>query len=76
MTRPTVTLRGITFTTAVENNKHALTMNVTAGGITSHYEAGICIFLGTTHKWEMKGYVTVRATNTEANLVDITETTG
>jgi hypothetical protein len=73
---PAQTVRGVTYPTTVENNKHALTMNVTVGSITSHYETGICIFLGTTHKWEMKGSVTVKATNTEGNPVNITETTG
>src|SRR6187549_2014783 len=70
------TLRGITYTTTTENNKHALTMNVTVKGITSLYEDGICIFLGTTQKSEMNGSVTVAATNTAGEPVNITETTG
>jgi hypothetical protein len=70
------TLRGITYTTTTESNKHALTMNVTVKGITSHYEAGICVFLGTTQKSEMNGSVTIKATNTAGEAVNITETTG
>lgn len=70
------TFKAITYTTIIVNDKHALTMNVTAKEITSHYETGICIFLGTTHKSEMKGSVTVVAEDTLNNPVGITETTG
>lgn len=76
ITIPEQTVSGITYTTTVENNKHALTMNVKAENITSHYEAGICVFLGTTHVSEMKGSVTVHAANTAGEPVNITETTG
>jgi hypothetical protein len=67
---------GIVYTTTVENNKHALTLDLTVKEITAHYEAGICVFLGTTQKSEVKGSITVRATSTESNVVNITETTG
>lgn len=50
---------GITYDTIVENGKHALTATVTVNTITGHYESGICIFLGTSHKFQMKGSVTV-----------------
>ena len=67
---------GIVYTTTVENNKHALTLDLTVKEITAHYEAGICIFLGTTQKSEVKGSITVRAVDTNDNPVNITETTG
>lgn len=73
---PTQLLKAVTYTTIIVNEKHALTMNVTAKSITSHYESGICIFLGTTHKSEMKGSVTVSAKDLAGNPVNITETTG
>ena len=73
---PPQSLSAVTYTTTVESNKHALTLNVTAKGITSHYESGICIFLGTSQKAEMKGSVTIHAVDTNGNRVNITETTG
>lgn len=76
ITVPAQTLRGITYTTTVENNKHALTVNATIKGITAHYHGGICIFLGTTQKWEVTGSVTVKATDTDTHPVNATETTG
>ena len=76
VTLPSQTMRGITYTTTTENSKHALTMNVTIKGITAHHHGGICIFLGTTHQWEVKGSVTIKATNTDTQPVNFTETTG
>jgi len=67
---------GIVYTTTVENNKHGFTLDMTVKGVTSHYEAGICVFLGTTQNSEVKGSVTVRATDTAGTLVNLTETTG
>lgn len=76
ITVPPQTTRGVTYTTTVESNKHAITLNVAVKGITSYYESGICVFLGTTQKSEMKGSVTIKATNTTGEAVNITETTG
>jgi hypothetical protein len=73
---PPQTVSGITYTTTIEATKHALTMDVTAKGMTSHYEAGICIFLGTSQKMELKGSVTIKAADTNGNPVNLTETTG
>jgi hypothetical protein len=50
---------GINYKTVVEG-KHALTAEVTANTITGHFESGLCIFLGTNWKFEMKGSVTVK----------------
>jgi len=76
ITVPPQLLKAVTYTTILKNEKHALTMNVTAKGITSHFHAGICIFLGTTHKSELTGSVTVSAETTLGVPVGITETTG
>lgn len=76
MRMPSQTVRGLTYTTTVEDNKHAFTINVTVKGFTAHYEAGVCVFLGTTQKFEMNGSITSKATNTEGIPVNITETTG
>jgi hypothetical protein len=73
---PAQTLSAVTYTAITEGGKNALTMNVTAKPITSHYEAGICIFLGTTQKSEMKGSVTIKATDTLGAQVNLTHTTG
>ena len=55
---------GITYDTVKETvggkEVHALTGTVTVNTITGHFEGGICIFLGTSHKFEMKGSVTIR----------------
>ncbi len=50
---------GVSYKTVVEG-KHALTAEVTVNTITVHFESGICIFLGTAHKFELKGSVTVK----------------
>src|SRR6187549_118565 len=40
-----------------------ITATVTVNTITGHFEAGICVFLGTQQKFEMKGSVTVEGFN-------------
>jgi len=52
-------LSGIKYDTVVENNKHSLTATVTVNTITGHFEAGLCVFLGTNQKFEMVGSVTI-----------------
>lgn len=69
------TLSGVTYTTVTEQEKHALTMHVNVKTITGTYHGGICIFLGTTHYFEMTGSVTVWAENTAGGRVGITHTT-
>lgn len=65
---------GVTYTTTLENNKHALTVNVTVGHIASEFHGGICIFLGTNKLFDMNGSVTVKGTNTAGDQVNITAT--
>lgn len=65
---------GVTYTTTTEINKHAITLNSTVGGITANYEGGICIFLGTSHTYEMTGSATVWGEDTATNRVGITAT--
>lgn len=74
MRMPPQTLSGITYSTITVNNKHAITLEATVSGITAHYEAGICIFLGTTHTGTMNGSATVRGLNASNEPVDITAT--
>ncbi|HYP56553.1 MAG TPA: hypothetical protein VEQ41_09690 [Solirubrobacterales bacterium] len=74
MRMPPQALSGVTYTTTVENNKHAITLNATVGGITAHYESGICIFLGTKQTGTMNGSATVWAENTAGERVNITAT--
>lgn len=68
------TVAGVTYTTTTESNKHALTMNVNVKTITGTYHNGLCVFLGTTHHFEMVGSVTVWAENTLGGRVGITHT--
>lgn len=47
---------GISYTNLADGT---ITAHVTVNTITGHHHAGACIFLGTSHKFEMKGSVTV-----------------
>lgn len=69
------TLSGISYTTVTEQGKHALTMHVNVKTITGTYHGGLCVFLGTTHYFEMVGSVTVWGEDTVGNRVGITHTT-
>lgn len=73
---PPQTVTGVVYNTTVENGKHSITVESTVQNITTHYEGGICIFLGTTHESEMSGSVTVQGFDTDGNQVNITATTG
>jgi hypothetical protein len=50
---------GVSYSSVTVNKKSAITAGVTATGITAHYEAGICVFLGTKHTATMTGAVTL-----------------
>ena len=67
---------GVTYTTQTETNGiHWITLDVKVPGITTHYEGGICIFLGTTHTSTMEGSVTVKGFDkATGNQVNITAT--
>ncbi len=64
----------VSYSTVVENGKHALTVNFTVENIALQYEAGICTFLGTNHKGSLKGSITLKATDTAGNPVNVTVT--
>jgi hypothetical protein len=64
---------GITYTTVLENNIHAITAHLSIQ-IATQYQGGLCVFLGTTHTATFKGTLTVRAFNTAGNQVPITAT--
>ena len=81
ITHPNCTIRvtpqtanGATYETITESNKHAITVKINAPGIVSHYEGGICIFLGTNHTATMAGTSTVWGENTIGGRVGITAT--
>jgi hypothetical protein len=67
-------LQWVSYSTVVENGKHALTVNFTIENIAVQYEGGACTFLGTNHKGAMKGSLTLRATDTAGNPVNLTVT--
>jgi hypothetical protein len=64
---------GITYTTVLENNIHAITAHVNVQ-FTTEYHGGLCVFLGTNHTGTLKGTATVRAFNTVGGQVPITAT--
>ena len=61
------------YTTGTRLNKHDITLDFDAH-VTSHYEGGICIFLGTTHTSTMTGNSTVWGEDTNGNPIGITAT--
>jgi len=79
---PETLTEGVVYHNVVEpNGKSALTATVTLKTITGHYHGGICIFLGTSQKFEMIGSVTVKGyedlggANPEGLPISITHTT-
>jgi len=67
-------LSGVTYTTDTAGGRHSLTLDVDVGKITGHFHGGICVFLGTTHVFHMKGASTVFGEDKDANRVNITHT--
>jgi hypothetical protein len=65
---------GVTWTTTVEKEKHALTANITVLNIAGQFHGGICVFLGTPHTFTMTGSATVWGENTVGGRVGITHT--
>jgi hypothetical protein len=70
---------GVSYTTVVENGKHAITVDAAVTGLTTHFEAGFCVLLGTSKTSNLTGSVTVRgfedlAGGAEGNAVNITAT--
>jgi len=81
---PPQTVTGIAYNTITENNKHAITVEPTIGiggtpTLTTHFEKGVCVLLGTSHAGEFTGGVKVtgfedKADKTEGPQVNITAT--
>jgi hypothetical protein len=71
---PTQTLSGVTYNTDFQNGVHAITAGVAVKGITGHFHSGVCVFLGTSHIFNMTGSVTLEGKDTEGNPVGITAT--
>lgn len=65
---------GVSYTTLLENGKHALTATLTITNIEMQAHGGICVFLGTNQKGSLTGSITLRATNTAGNPVHLTNT--
>jgi hypothetical protein len=73
---PPQSLIGVVYKTDMINNKHAITLEATVNDIKSQYHAGVCIFLGTNHEYEMYGSVTVEGLEPGTqNPTNITATT-
>lgn len=75
ITVPPQTVSGVSYKNVISPGAiHEVTLTSTVKGITAHYHAGICIFLGTTHSSEMVGQVTVRGTNNNNEQRAVTAT--
>lgn len=71
ITVPPQTVNGVAYPS---DGAGGITLESTVKGIESQYHGGICIFLGTTHKSEMNGSVTVVGTDTENKKATIAAT--
>jgi hypothetical protein len=68
-------LKGVTYTTVVKNEKHAVVIDFSIGEVTTHFEApSPCIFKGTKHAMTISGSVVLQAFTTEGKPVDFTAT--
>lgn len=72
---PSQTVSGVAYGTATSNpgNKHELTLSTTLT-LTTQYEGGICVFLGTGHQLSMTGSATLAAFSTSGEQVNLTAT--
>jgi hypothetical protein len=60
ITIPEQTLNGVSYNTDVQGGKHAITLTATVpASITTHFEAGFCVLLGTVKTASFNGGVTV-----------------
>lgn len=67
-------LKGIGYTTYVEDGKHAITATVNVTGITVHFHKGLCVLLGTKHTGSVTGSVTATGTDGKGNVGGVTAT--
>ncbi|HEX9968478.1 MAG TPA: hypothetical protein VGB06_11110 [Solirubrobacterales bacterium] len=68
---PPQSVNGVSYTN--QGTPHEVTLTSTVKGITTYYHSGACIFLGTNHKSEMNGSVTVEG-RVGATKVSVTAT--
>jgi hypothetical protein len=71
---PAQTKSGVTYTTVVEGNRHALTLDINFQSTTVHFESGFCVFLGTVQTFHTVGSITLWGEDTLGNRVGITHT--
>ena len=64
---------GVTYATVTENGKHSLTVGATLS-VSTQFEGGVCIFLGTNQTGALEGAATLIGTDTEGNPLDLTAT--
>jgi len=67
--------QGVAYTKITEGGKAALTLDLTAQA-TVNYEGGICIFLGTTHTFNLTGSIILTGKNTTGGAATGIEATG
>ncbi|HYP55992.1 MAG TPA: hypothetical protein VEQ41_06805 [Solirubrobacterales bacterium] len=71
---PVQTVSGDSYTNVVEGGVEKITAHTKIDHITWHFEAGICVFLGTSHRFEMVGSVTFEGRDAAGNPVNIRHT--
>lgn len=69
-------LHGITYDTDTDaiSKKHIITVTADVTKIRGYFEGGLCVFLGTSHTFEMVGSATVSGENAIGEPVNITHT--
>lgn len=79
ITHPNCTIRlppqtpsgGIAYTGVTESGMDAITADVTVKALTTQYEAGICVFLGTSHSGTLTGSITLRGETSSGTPIGI-----
>ncbi|HKB52253.1 MAG TPA: hypothetical protein VKC63_12615 [Solirubrobacterales bacterium] len=67
-------LKGVGYTTILENNIHTITLTSNVSGFSVTFHKGICVLLGTNHVGELSGSATVRGFDSLNREVGITAT--
>lgn len=68
------TASGVVYTRLTDVVGDMITLESTVKGVESQYHGGVCVFLGTNHKSEITGSVTIEAVNAVGQSVNLTAT--
>ena len=67
-------LKGVGYTTILENNIHAITLTSNVSGFSATFHKGVCVLLGTNHTGTLSGSATVKGFNGSNEQKGITAT--